>query len=103
MIDTIKNAGEKAHEAYWQLPLDAHLEASVKGEIADLKNIADGVRAGSSVGAAFIAKFVKKASFTHLDIAGPSYLTAAYDYRTAGGTGFGTLTFIELMKRGFKK
>lgn len=100
MVTRIQDAADRAHEAYWPLPLDKHLENSLKAKIADMKNIADSVGAGSSVGAAFIGAFIKKSSFTHLDIAGPSFLSSPHEYRPAGGTGYGTLTFIEMILRG---
>lgn len=72
---------------------------NTKGEISDVKNVTSGYKAGSSMGAAFLVHFMKDSKLVHLDIAGPAYRTGAYSYFPKGGTGFGVMTLVELLKQ----
>lgn len=56
-------------EKYWELPLDDRMMKQTEGSASDLKSYSPEYMAGASMGAAFIANFVGKAKFTHLDIA----------------------------------
>ena len=97
MIRKIENASP--FEKFWRLPLDKRMIDSVKAEEADLKNISKGMKAGSSLGAAFLTHFVKKAKYTHIDIAGPSYRPGAFSIFPKGGTGFGVLALAEVFSK----
>jgi leucyl aminopeptidase len=50
------------------------------------------------MGAAFLTHFIKESKLVHLDIAGPAYRTDNYSYFPKGGTGFGVMTLVELLK-----
>jgi leucyl aminopeptidase len=50
------------------------------------------------MGAAFLSKFVEKTPWTHLDIAGTSWLDKPRDYYQKGATGFGVRLLIEYLK-----
>lgn len=89
-------AGE---ERFWQLPLDAHMIDAAKGDITDVKNVTDGYKAGASMGAAFLAHFLEKTPFVHLDIAAPAYRPSEHGYFPKGGTGFGVMTIVEVLKK----
>jgi leucyl aminopeptidase len=72
--DELVAAGAEAGEELWPLPLRPFHKEALKGEVADLKNIAAGdVGAGSTVGAAFLAHFVGDLEWAHLDIAGAAW------------------------------
>ena len=95
LVKNSKNLPEKL----WQLPLDERMLESTKAEIADRKSISKSMKAGSSLGAAFIAQFVpKKVAYAHLDIAGPAYLSKARGIYPEGGTGFGVYTLNRLIE-----
>ena len=49
----------------------------IKSDIADIKNIGGGRRAGTIVGAVFIQEFIKDAKWAHLDIAGTAWKSGA--------------------------
>jgi len=72
---------------------------SVKGKIADVRNVTDGYKAGASMGAAFLTHFVEKSKLVHIDIAGAAYRTDAYSYFPKGGTGFGVMTLVKFLMR----
>ncbi|HEX6886418.1 MAG TPA: leucyl aminopeptidase [Planctomycetota bacterium] len=88
--DELIAAGKATGELVWPLPLlDQHRE-HMKGAVADLKNINSGQGAGSSAGAAFLAHFVEKTPWAHLDIAGTAWGVDERDYQGgSGGTGVG--------------
>jgi leucyl aminopeptidase len=93
--DELVAAGKATGEELWPLPLlDAHRE-HMKGTVADLKNINAGQGAGSSAGAAFLAHFVEKTPWAHLDIAGSAWGADERDYQGgSGGTGVGVRLLV---------
>ncbi|HEY3428728.1 MAG TPA: leucyl aminopeptidase [Acidimicrobiia bacterium] len=93
--DLVTAAGAMAGERFWPMPLVADYDHMIKSEIADHKNT--GGRYGGSITAALIlAPFTAGKRWVHLDIAGPARAEKAYNWYTAGGTGFGTRTLIAL-------
>ena len=92
----VKEAGEKAGEMIWQLPVTPSLEKAVKGEIGDLKNSVAG-GAGAITAGIFLEHFAEKKPFVHLDIAGPSW-GKPRGYYSNGATGVGVRTLYELVK-----
>ncbi len=90
LMETLKQAGGETFERVWPLPLvDEHKEI-MKGTWSDLQNIGGGREGGAMTAAAFLSAFVDdETSWTHLDIAGPSYSAKATATCPAGGTGFG--------------
>lgn len=95
VIRRVQEAGERAGERAWELPLwETYLE-DVKTANADVKNTA-AFGAGTIAGASFLRAFVKDVPWAHLDIAGVSR-----DRRNprAGATGFGVRLLVELLAR----
>jgi leucyl aminopeptidase len=69
-------AGERAVDRAWQLPLDQEYADQLKSNFADFANI--GGREGGVVTAgAFLWQFTKKARWAHIDIAGTAWLSGA--------------------------
>lgn len=91
-------ANPAGEERFWQLPLDADMIEKTKGEIADIKNVTSGYKAGSSMGAAFLTHFLKDSKLVHMDIAGPAYRTSSQGYFPKDGTGFGVMTLVDFLK-----
>lgn len=85
------------YEPVWRLPFPEKLKDALKSDVADIKNLADGVYMGSSVGGAFLSFFQGNAKLTHLDIAGPAYRTKPWGYMPAGGTGWGVKKISEVI------
>jgi leucyl aminopeptidase len=72
--DELVTAGDETGERCWPLPLADHHRDAMKGEVADLRNIALGdPGAGASLGAAFLSHFVGDRAWAHLDIAGTAW------------------------------
>ena len=58
-------------EKYIELPFDNYFVEKTKWEIADLKNLTEGIKASSTMWAAFLSNFLDNNElYTHIDIAG---------------------------------
>ncbi len=99
LADQIKNAGQKANERVWQLPLEKfHLKAT-KGKISDLVNWTSTMKCGTIMGAAFLAKFIEnEIPWAHLDIAGTAHIDKPHGFYAEGATGVPLRTLWELIK-----
>ena len=87
VMDQLIESGNDVHERLVQLPFWDEYYDEMKSSIADLKNVG-GKYAGMITAGKFLEHFVKS-PYVHLDIAGPSFLEAAQDYKGKGGTGVG--------------
>jgi leucyl aminopeptidase len=93
----VQEAAKKAGEDVWPMPLTAKLRGMLKSPIADMKNI--GERWGGAITAAlFLKEFIGDATWAHLDIAGPASNDKPEPGMPRGGTGFGVMTLIELLR-----
>ncbi len=93
----VREAAEHVGEAVWPLPLPDHLRRPLDSEVADLRNIGSGPYGGALTAGIFLREFVGDVSWVHLDIAGPSNASSAYDEVAKGGTGFGVRTLVRLL------
>ncbi|MGI6781601.1 MAG: leucyl aminopeptidase [Acholeplasmataceae bacterium] len=93
----VQQAGERAGEMIWQLPVTESLTKMVKGELGDLKNSVSG-GAGAITAGIFLEHFAEKKPFVHLDIAGPSW-GKPRGYLSNGATGVGVRTLYEIAKK----
>ncbi len=76
------DAGEKAHDRAWHMPMWDDYQSQLDSNFADMANI--GGRAGGSITAAcFLSRFTKKYDWAHLDIAGTAWKSG----KEKGGTG----------------
>jgi len=92
LVDTLTVAGDQSGDRVWQLPMYEEYMDWMDGSITDLNNISTkgkGYEAGSITAAVFLSKFVQKAQWAHLDIAGPAYWGVDNDYVQKGATGAG--------------
>ncbi|ATU05550.1 hypothetical protein BKN14_03830 [Candidatus Gracilibacteria bacterium HOT-871] len=98
LIQKFLDYSEKNIEKYNKLPFDDYFIDQTKSEIADLQNLSTGVKAGSTMGAAFLVNFcLNSEKYTHLDIAGTALNSyEPYAYVNKGMTGFGvdSVSFI---------
>ncbi len=94
----IADAGARAGEPNWRLPMPPSYRRHIDSEIADMKNIGVPGQAGSIAAAMFLAEFVGGLPWAHLDIAGTSRADADTDVFAKGGTGAGVRTLIELVQ-----
>ena len=94
-IDKVLKAAERTGERMWHMPMPAEYKEQNKSEIADVKNT--GNRYGGAITAAlFLAEFVDKTPWVHIDIAGPRLSHKDSGYIVKGATGVGVRTLVEL-------
>jgi leucyl aminopeptidase len=93
----VGEAGERSGEIVWRLPLHEEYDELIKGKYADLDNAPEGRKAGTIVGAAFLANFVGDTPWAHLDIAGSAWeLGRAYVGK--GASGYGVRLLVDLAR-----
>ena len=97
LIEKLRSAGECTGETVWPLPLKEEYEEQIKSDIADVKN-SGGRDAGAITAGLFLKKFVKCASWAHMDIAGPCWTDKERPYHPKGATGFGVRLLISYLK-----
>lgn len=97
LANAILSAASSAGENMWELPLEKKYRKLVKGDIADLKNIA-GRWGGALTAGLFLQEFVEKTPWAHLDIAGPAFAERDYSsYEKKGATGHGVRTLLKYL------
>jgi leucyl aminopeptidase len=95
LVDALIEAGKRAGENLWQLPLVPEYRDDLKSPIADLKNV--GGEAGSIIGGLFLQSFVDGVPWAHLDIAGPAFTEKDLPQAPRGGTGFGVRLLLRYL------
>ena len=92
LMGALTLAGEKSYDRVWQLPFFEEYQDKMDGTISDLNNTSlkgKGYEAGSITAGVFLSKFVDKAKWAHLDIAGTAYILEDTDYLQKYATGSG--------------
>ena len=94
----IFEAGRRAGEKLWMMPMYEEYLDSLREGPADLKNVGD--RWGGAITAAlFLGEFVPEdLPWVHLDIAGPAFNEKDTPEAPAGGTGAGVRTLIRWLE-----
>lgn len=93
-------ASSASREYLWRMPLIQEYREQLKSRVADLKNIGDRSLGGGSItGALFLGEFVEKASWAHLDIAGPALRTSVGKEGAPGASGYGVRTLVRYVQQ----
>jgi len=99
LLAEVREAGERAGERCWPLPLWDEYRELLKSDIADVKN-SGGRGAGSIAGGWFLREFVDGFAWVHLDIAGTAYTENEGPHQPKGPTAVGVRLFSEfILKR----
>lgn len=97
-------AGENVEEHLWQLPLCEAYDKAINSDIADMKDISGNRYAGSSIGGAFLKRFVKDSTkWAHIDIAGVTWSSKDTPVVPKGGTAFGVRLLDNYVSSKFEK
>lgn len=72
LADELVAAGHAAGDRGWRLPLWEDYDAQLKSPFADMKNVG-GMPAGAITAGCFLARFMGKQRWAHLDIAGAAW------------------------------
>jgi len=96
LVRALQRAGERCGDRAWELPMYEEYQEKIKSEIADIKNIGDG-GAGPITAACFLSRFVGRARWAHLDIAGVAWTTKPKPLARTGATGAGVRLMLEYL------
>ncbi len=96
LMDELRQAGERAGERAWPLPLWDEFRELIRSDIADVKN-SGGRPAGSITAGWFLREFVEGFPWAHLDIAGTAYSDRDDATRVKGPTGMAVRLFSEFV------
>ena len=97
LLGELREAGDRAGEPCWPLPLDAEYRRQLKSDFADLKNVG-GRPAGTITAACFLSEFVEGAPWAHLDIAGTAYGKTRKPYLRNGPAGIPCRLLLEWVR-----
>jgi leucyl aminopeptidase len=95
--DAVQEAGRRAGELSWRMPLHAEHADAIKGAYADIANAVENREAGSITAAEFLKRFTGDVPWAHLDIAGTADANRK-PYTPKGGAGYGVRTLVELAR-----
>jgi len=98
LITETREAGERAGERCWPLPLWDEYRDLLKSDIADVRN-SGGRGAGTIAGGWFLREFVEGFPWAHLDIAGTAYTENEAPHQVKGPTAIGVRLFTEFLLR----
>jgi leucyl aminopeptidase len=98
LVEAVVAAGAAVGEPAWRLPLWSGYRSKLDSDVADMRNVARGDRAASTIMAAlFLQHFVKDTRWAHLDIASPSHSERKEGWLNRGETGWGARTLVQLV------
>lgn len=95
-MSALKVSGDNVHERIAEFPFWEEYAEDLKSSIADLKNLG-GPEGGAITAGKFLEHFTDY-PYTHLDIAGPAFMLAPFNYRGKGGTGVGVRLMFDFLK-----
>ncbi|KQN76866.1 leucyl aminopeptidase family protein [Devosia sp. Leaf64] len=97
---TITEAGLRAEDPFWQMPLWSSYDGQLASKIADMNNTGAGGYAGSVIAALFLKRFVSNAkAWVHLDIL--AWAPEARPGRPVGATDQGIRAVFAAIKQRF--
>jgi leucyl aminopeptidase len=100
LVALITEAGKRAGDYVWRLPMGDDYKKAIKSQIADICNIGDGrIKAGASTAAHFLQNFVGNARWAHLDIAGTAFDVPNIPYYGHGATGAGVRLLVQFIRQ----
>jgi leucyl aminopeptidase len=76
LVEELAEAGIRADDRAWRLPIGDEYVDQLKSNFADLANIG-GREGGACTAASFLSKFAKDLKWAHLDVAGTAWLGGA--------------------------
>jgi leucyl aminopeptidase len=97
LVQEVLEAGKRASEPGWPLPLWDDYKDLIKSDVADIKN-SGGRPAGTITAALFLKEFTDSYPWVHLDIAGTAYTESDLTTIPRGPTGVPVGTFVEFVR-----
>jgi leucyl aminopeptidase len=97
LVQEVLDAGKRAGEPGWPLPLWDDYKELIKSDVADIKN-SGGRPAGTITAALFLKEFAEGYPWVHLDVAGTAYTESDLGTIPRGPTGVPVGTFVEFVR-----
>jgi len=97
----LTKAGEETGEKLWRFPMGPAFDKLIDSKFADMKNTG-GRHAGSITAAQFLARYVDKTPWAHLDIAGTGMNSPASDINQSWGSGWGVRLLERLVRENYE-
>ena len=91
----VLDAGLRAGEPAWRMPVSDDYKKRIESMIADYKNY--GGKPDATAAALLLSKFAGDTPWVHLDIAGTAWYDNATPYAPKGASGAGVRTLVELV------
>jgi leucyl aminopeptidase len=83
LVEQLLDAGRRADDRCWQLPLFDEYQEQLDSPFADIANIG-GPKGGTITAGCFLSRFAKEYHWAHLDIAGTAWLSGGKDKGATG-------------------
>lgn len=83
LVEQLLDAGKRADDRAWQLPLFDEYQEQLDSPFADIANIG-GPKAGTITAGCFLSRFAKAYDWAHLDIAGTAWISGGKDKGATG-------------------
>jgi leucyl aminopeptidase len=94
-VQLVRDAGQRAGERCWPMPLYEEYAEQLRSDIADMLN-SGGRPAGACTAAMFLKEFAGDLPWAHLDIAGTAWVDEPKPFQSKGATGIAVRTLAEL-------
>lgn len=97
----LQKAGQEVDDLGWPLPLHPDYLKKMDSQYADIRNadLGSSRYAGSSKGAAFLARFIEKDTWCHIDIGGTAFTDDPKTYETKGATAHGLRMLLRYLEK----
>jgi len=83
LVSQLLDAGKRADDRAWQLPLFEEYQEQLDSPFADMGNIG-GPKAGTITAGCFLSRFAKAYNWAHMDIAGTAWISGGKDKGATG-------------------
>ena len=83
LVGQLLDAGQRADDRAWQLPLFDEYQEQLDSPFADMGNIG-GPKAGTITAGCFLSRFAKAYNWAHMDIAGTAWISGGKDKGASG-------------------
>lgn len=100
VIEAVKGAADHTGERLWELPMFDEYGDGLKSQVADLRNVSAGRKAGTITAAKFLEKFTDY-PWGHLDIAGAAWVESEHPYIPKGAAGAAVRIFTQVAETWF--
>jgi leucyl aminopeptidase len=102
IADSLKIIGDRVGDYVWQLPCSDIYAKAIESDVADIANIGASSFGGGAISAAmFLKRFINKANWVHLDIAGTEARMPVKSYLGKSATGVTVRLLVNFLKEYF--